>query len=179
MKTSIDRVEADDSTRVLRNNTEERPRDKLDCDYLDACKAAGIEPDLARKKQLSLNVVIPVVDRGRRVDGAPLVDERGEIDPDEEEQAGESSEQLDHETARAIKTAGQILDKKLIGFLFNGRKGARIAARLAAIAIWCRRMRPRDLSTHFDPREVTDARLRLATAQLKRLLRQDETKGAS
>ena len=158
---------------------EEPPRDKLDRDYLDACKAAGIEPELARKKQLSLNVVIPVVDRGRRVHGAPLVDEKGDGENEPIDCATEEPEQPDDETERAVKVAGEVLDRKLVRFLIQGKRGARIAARLAALSIWARRIRPKDISQHFDEEEVTPARLRLATAELQELLEADEKGGAS
>ena len=141
-----------------------------DSQYLEACEAAGVEPLPNHPKQLAVNVVLPAVDRGTR-NGSHLIDETGESDSDQEEQGAESS---DDEIERAIKSAGEVLDRKFVQFLIRGKKGARIASRLAAIGIMSRRFKPKDIPKVFDPKEVTPARLRLATAELQEFLAQDE-----
>jgi hypothetical protein len=149
------------------------PRDQIDRDYNAANWPAGYKPDLARVKEFPEVMRIPpgalgMADRGRRVHGSPV----------QEEQAIESSQEVDDETMRAVKAAGEVLDRKLVRFLIRGKKGARIASRLAAIGIMSRHFKPKDIPKHFDVNEVTPARLRLATAELHELLDRDETGGA-
>jgi hypothetical protein len=143
----------------------------MDREYATACEEHGVDAAPNYSREYPVNVVLPVVDRGHRVNGAPLVDE-GEGDDETVEQQAPDAE--NSEIEEAVQKAGELLDRKLVRFVLDGRKSVRIASRLAAICLRSGRIQPKHIYRIFDPKEVTEARLRLASQKLAALLDGDQ-----
>ena len=103
------------------------PRDKLDRDYLEASWPAGIEPELARKKEYSAVLTIPPVvfgrvDRGRRVHGSPTLSVIMEAVAFAESECGPQAKR-------------SLLTSQIIFFLVNVRNGRQMMHRAAALLL--------------------------------------------
>jgi hypothetical protein len=144
-----------------------------DREYAAACEEHGVDAAPNYAKQFPASVTIPgtILDRGHRVGGPKLVDEGAGDDETVEQQAPDAE---DSEIVEAVQKAGELLDRKLVRFVLDGRKSVRIASRLAAICLRSGRIQPKHIYRIFDPKEVTEARLRLASQKLAALLDGDQ-----
>jgi len=105
----------------------EPPRDQIDRDYLHASWPAGIQPELARKKQFPQVLSIPTVmlgrvDRGRRVHGSPTLSVIMEAVAFAESECGTQSKR-------------SLLTSQIIFFLVNVRNARQMMHRAAALLL--------------------------------------------
>jgi len=145
-----------------------------DAQYLEDCTANGIEPAPNHAKQLSVNVVLPVVDRGKR-NGSHLIDEPGEEEPLGYAAIDAAIDETDGDGS--ILARDLMLSPKLAFFLIQARSGPQMLHRFAAVALKSG-FRLRELRVLW-PGKLTESPLRRARADLDEFLGQQEKKTRS
>ena len=143
---------------MARELEQDQPQSPGDRQYIEACEAAGIEPDLARRREYPKVLVLPVVDRGRRV-GDPCHKPATTLEV--------IAEAIDFVENEAGPAKGSLLTSQTIFFLVKVRNGGQMLHRGAALLLEAG-LSLRDVRALW-PRQIKDSPLRKARNDLKLL----------
>jgi hypothetical protein len=157
--------------KMARELEQDQPQSPGDRQYIEACEAAGIQPDLARRREYPKVLVLPVVDRGRRVGDPPLREQYVEAT-----HAADVVEEILEEEIECDRRRRAVLDAPLSLFVAESRTALEAGHRFAAVIMRTGEIGPAEMCAAW--KDLTEARLKRARKQLEELLVQHGKGGA-
>ena len=140
---------------------------RMDREYTTACEEHGVDAAPNYSREYPVNVMLPVVDRGHRVNGAPLVDDGAGDDEPVEQIAPESTAEVIEEAVAYGQQRQAVLDEKLALFVAQSRNALEAGHRFAAVMMRSGEIGQKEMLSTWE--DLTVKKLRRARDQVRKL----------